>query len=82
MAYTREVQAVYPRDSICYFNQRIPKDLERHYRCGRIIVSLHMKSLDAAETKPVTLATQIDEEWVTLRWCQKDNPLKQSLGDA
>ena len=41
-----------------------------------------MKSLNAAETKPVNLATQLDEVWVTLRWYQKDNPLKQLLGNA
>ena len=79
MLYTREVPYVYPRDSIFYFNRRIPKDLQRHYRCDRIIVSLHTKSRHAAKTKSVTLAAQLDEEWFTLRWRQKDNPLKHTL---
>ena len=82
MLYTREVPYVYPRDSIYYFNRRIPKDLQRHYRCDRIIVSLHTKSPHAAKTKSVTLAAQLDEEWFTLRWRQKDNPLRRLLGDA
>ena len=81
MLYTREVQYVYPRDSIYYFTRRIPKDLQRHYRCDRIIVSLHTKSRQAAKTKSVTLAAQLDEEWFTLRWRQKDNPLRRLLGD-
>ena len=82
MLYTREVPYVYARDSIYYFNRRIPKDLQRHYRCDRIIVSLHTKSTHAAKTKSVTLAAQLDEEWLTLRWRQKDNPLRRLLGDA
>ena len=77
MAYTREVQYGYPQDSIYYFNRGIPKDLQRHYKCARIIVSLHTKSLHAAKTKSVTLAAQLDKEWFTLRWRQKDNPLRQ-----
>jgi len=44
-------------------------------------VSLHTKSPHAAKTKSVTLATQLDEEWFTLRWRQKDNPLRRLLGD-
>ena len=82
MLYTKEIPYVYPRDSIYYFNRRIPKDLQRHYRCDRIIVSLHTKSPHAAKTKSVTLAAQLDEEWFTLRWRQKDNPLRRLLGDA
>ena len=81
MPYTREVPYAYARDSIYYFNRRIPKDLQRHYRCDRIIVSLHTKSPHAAKTKSVTLAAQLDEEWLILRWRQKDNPLRRLLGD-
>ena len=81
MLYTKEVPYVYARDSIYYFNRRIPKDLQRHYRCDRIVVSLHTKSPHAAKTKSVTLAAQLDEEWLTLRWRQKDNPLRRLLGD-
>ena len=63
MLYTREAPYVYARDSIYYFNRRIPKDLQRHYRCNRIIVSLHTKSPHAAKTKSVTLAAQRENEY-------------------
>ena len=82
MLYIREVPYVYARDSIFYFNRRIPKDLQHHYRCDRIVVSLHTKSPHAAKTKSVTLAAQLDEEWFTLRCRQKDNPLRKLLGDV
>ena len=81
MLYTKEVPYVYARDSNYYFNRRIPKDPQHHYRCDRIVVSLHTKSPHAAKTKSVTLAAQLDEEWFTLRWRQKDNPLRRLLGD-
>ena len=61
MLYTKEVPYLYSRDSIYYFNRRIPKDLQGHYHCDRIIVSLHTRSTHVAKTKSVTLAAQLDE---------------------
>ena len=75
MLQTKDVPYVYSRDGIYYFTRRIPKDLRGHYRCPRIVVSLHTKSAQAARTKSTNLAAQLDEEWLTIRWRQKDNPL-------
>ena len=79
MLRTIEAPYVYARDGIFYFTRRIPKDLLGHYRCPRIVISLRTKSTQAAQTKSVTLAAQLDEEWLTLRWRQKDNPLGRYL---
>jgi hypothetical protein len=79
MLRTSEAHYVYARDGIYYFTRRIPKDLLGHYTCPRIVVSLRTKSAQAARTKSVTLAAQLDEEWLTLRWRQKDNPLGRYL---
>ena len=67
MLCTKEVPYVYAWDSIYYFNRRIPKDLQRHYRCDRIIVSLHTKSPHAAKTKSVTLAAQLDVSYIFIK---------------
>ena len=75
MLRTSEAHYVYARDGIYYFT----KDLLGHYTCPRIVVSLRTKSAQAARTKSVTLAAQLDEEWLTLRWRQKDNPLGRYL---
>ncbi len=32
MLYTKEAPYVYARDSVFYFNRRVPKDLQRHFR--------------------------------------------------
>ena len=79
MLNTKDIPYVYIRDGHYYFNRRVPMDLQGHYRCPRIIVSLRTKSAQAANTKSVTLASQLDEEWLTLRWRQKDNPLGRFL---
>ena len=81
MLQTIDVPYVYSRDSIYYFTRRIPKDLRGHYRCPRIVVSLRTRSAQAARTKPTNLVAQLDEEWLTIRWRQKDNPLKRFLAD-
>ena len=81
MLSTTEVPYIYTRDGFYYFNRRVPKDLHRYYRCPRIIVSLRTKSSRAANIKSVTLAAQLDEEWLILRWRQKDNPLGRFLID-
>jgi integrase len=81
MLSTTEVPYVYQRSGVFYFNRRVPKDLLGHYRCPRIIVSLRTRSAQAAKVKSVSLASQLDEEWLTLRWRQKDNPLGRYLVD-
>jgi len=81
MLRTAEVPYVYSRDGIYYFTRRIPKDLESHYRCPRIVLSLRTKSLRAAKTKSTTLAAQLDEEWMPLRWRSNDSPLRRYLSD-
>ena len=79
MLSTTEVPYAYIRDGIFYFNRRVPKDLSGYYRCPRIIVSLKTKSAQAAKVKSVSLASQLEEEWLTLRWRHRDNPLGQYL---
>ena len=81
MLCTTAVPYIYQRDGIFYFNRRVPKDLLGHYRCSRIIISLKTKSAQAAKVKAVSLASQLDEEWLTLRWRQKDNPVGRFLVD-
>ena len=79
MLRTTEVPYVYSRDGIFYFTRRIPNDLKGYYRCPRLVLSLRTKSLRAAKTKSTTLAAQLDEEWMTLRWRRDDSPLRRYL---
>ena len=81
MLKTTDAPYIYDWDGIFYFTRRIPKDLQGHYRCPRIVLSLRTKSIRAAQTKSVTLAAQLDEEWMTLRWRSNDSPLRRYLSD-
>ena len=81
MLRTKEVPYVYSRDGIFYFTRRIPNDLKGYYRCPRLVLSLRTKSLRAAKTKSTTLAAQLDEEWMTLRWRRDNSPLRRYLSD-
>jgi len=74
MLYTKEVPYVYPRNSIYYFNRRIPRDQQHRNLCDQIELSSHTKSAHVAKIKSVTLVAQLDGEGFTLRWRQKYNP--------
>ena len=73
------VPYVYKKRNIYYFSRRVPKDLEGHYKASKIVFSLKTKSLKNAKAKSALLASQLDEEWSTLRWRRNDSPLRKFL---
>ena len=58
---------VYKKRKIHYFSRRVPKDLEGYYKSSKITLSLRTKSPKVAKAKSASLASQLDEEWLTLR---------------
>ncbi len=42
-------------------------------------MSLRTKSLKVAKAKSTSLASQLDEEWLTLRWRRNESPLRRFL---
>jgi len=81
MLYTNDFPYLYQRGSVFYFNRRVPSDLQRHYRCERIVISLRTRSIKAARVKSASLTSQLDEEWLTLRWKKQETPLARFLLD-
>ncbi len=75
------VPYLYRKRGIYYFSRRVPKALEGYYRCKKITLSLRTKSLNAAKAKSVSLASQLEEEWLMLRWRRDDSPLRRFLLD-
>ena len=73
------VPYVYKKRDIYYFSRRVPKDLEDCYKSSKITLSLRTKSPKLAKTKSVSLASQLEEEWMTLRWKRSDSPLSRFL---
>tara|TARA_B110000046_G_scaffold122484_1_gene129112 strand:- start:32 stop:472 length:441 start_codon:yes stop_codon:yes gene_type:complete len=72
-----ELPYIYDRAGIDYFYKRIPKDLERHYKCPKVVIFLRTRSLRAAKAKTATLSAQLDEEWLTLRWSRNNDVLSR-----
>ncbi len=72
---------VYRKRGVYYFSRRVPKDLLEFHKHPNLTLSLKTKSSRVAKAKSATLAAQLDEQWLTLRWRQNDNPLSRFLVD-
>jgi hypothetical protein len=72
---------LYQKHGVYYFSRRVPEDLLCHYRQSKIAFSLRTKSIKAARVKAASLAAQLNEDWLTIRWRSKDRPLRKFLKD-
>ena len=72
----------FQKDGIWYFSRRVPADLRRHYRTGRIAYSLRTKSVRDARVRAMSDAAKLDRHWHTLRISSDDLPGKHLLTDA
>lgn len=79
MRETTRSHFMYQKRGVFYFTRRVPRDLQGHYRSARITVSLRTKSRRAAEARAASFATRLDEDWLTLRWKAKEDPLRRFL---
>ncbi|HIF58985.1 MAG TPA: integrase [Rhodospirillales bacterium] len=70
---------LYSRNGIYYFCRRIPEDLKSYYKQEKITLSLRTRNPKSARIKSASLASQLEEDWLTLRWRSKDAPLRRFL---
>ena len=83
MLTTKSNSYTFQKSGIWYFSRRrIPADLKRHYRTGRIAYSLRTKSIRDARTRAVSDAAKLDRHWHILRISSNDLPGKHLLTDA
>lgn len=66
----------YVRNGVYYFSRFIPKDLQQHYRCDRLVQSLRTRSAPKAKQAASMLAARLDEYWLDLR-LRNSSPLFQ-----
>ena len=76
---TIDAPYLYRKRGVYHFLRRIPTDLRPYYRQPRIMLSLRTKSAKVAKVKATSLMTQLDEEWLALRWLSYDSPLRRFL---
>ena len=82
MLTTKSNSYTFQKSSIWYFSRRIPTDLRRYYRTGRIAYSLRTKSIRDARVRAMNDAAKLDRHWHILRISSDELPGKHLLGDA
>jgi len=82
MLATKSNSYTFQKDGIWYFSRRVPADLRRHYRTGRIAYSLRTKSIRDARMRAMSDAAKLDRHWHILRISSDDLPGKHLLADA
>ena len=82
MLATKSNSYTFQKDGIWYFSRRVPADLRRHYRTGRIAYSLRTKSVRDARIRAMSDAAKLDRHWHILRISSDGQPGKHLLVDA
>ena len=82
MLATKSNSYTFQKDGIWYFSRRVPADLRRHYRTGRIAYSRRTKSVRDAGVRAMSDAAKLDRHWHILRISSDDLPGKHLLTDA
>ena len=82
MLTTKSNSYTFQKSGVWYFSRRVPADLRRHYRTGRIAYSLRTKSIRDARIRAMSDAAKLDRHWHILRISSDDLPGKHLLADA
>jgi integrase len=82
MLATKSNSYTFQKDGVWYFSRRLPADLRRYYRTGRIAYSLRTKSIRDARVRAMSDASKLDRHWHILRISSEDLPGKHLLADA
>ena len=72
-------QYTYQKNGIWYFSRRVPSDLRRHYRVGRIAYSLRTRSVREARSRAMNDAAKLDRHWHIMRISSDEVPGKHLL---
>ena len=82
MLATKSNSYTFQKDGVGYFSRRVPADLRRHYRTGRIAYSLRTKSVRDGRVRAMSDASKLDRHLHILRISSEDLPGKHLLVDA
>jgi len=79
MLATKSNSYTFQKGGVWYFSRRVPVDLRRHYRTGRIAYSLRTKSTRDARVRAMSDAAKLDRHWHIMRMSSDDIPGKHLL---
>ena len=74
MVYQRVAHYLWLKGDTYYFNRRVPKDMQGHYKSSRIIICLKTTRKDTALRSAKSMAQRLEDYWLSLRLSQLDIP--------
>ena len=81
MVYQRVAHYLWLKGDTYYFNRRVPKDMQGHYKSSRIIICLKTTRKDTALRSAKSMAQRLEDYWLSLRLSQLDIPALHLLRD-
>ena len=81
MVYQRVAHYLWLKGDTYYFNRRVPKDMQGHYKASRIIICLKTNRKDTAIRSAKSIAQRLEDYWLSLRLSQLDIPALHLLRD-
>ena len=81
MVYQRVAHYLWLKGDTYYFNRRVPKDMQGHYKASRIVICLKTTRKDTAVRSAKSIAQRLEDYWVSLRLAKIDIPALHLLRD-
>jgi len=64
-----------------FFNRRVPKDMQGHYKASRIVICLKTTRKDTAVRSAKSIAQRLEDYWLSLRLSKLDIPALHLVRD-
>jgi hypothetical protein len=74
MVYQRVAHYLWLKGDTYYFNRRVPKDMQGHYKASRIVICLRTTRKDTAVRSARSIAQRLEDYWLSLRLSKIDVP--------
>ena len=81
MVYQRVAHYLWLKGDTYYFNRRVPKDMQSHYKASRIIICLKTSRKDTAVKSAKSIAQRLEDYWLSLRLSKIDIPALHLVRD-
>ena len=81
MVYQRVAHYLWLKGETYYFNRRVPKDMQGHYKTSRIVICLKTKRKGTAVRSARSIAQRLEDYWLSLRLSKLDIPALHLLRD-
>jgi integrase len=81
MVYHDIASYLWVKGQTYYFNRRVPKDVQAHYKASRIVICLKTSRKDQAIRAARSIAQRLEDYWLSLRLANIDVPALHLLRD-